>query len=58
MTVTNEIRDEVEIHNGEWIEIPLSNSDILDKLNKQEKDGFLSFSTGVTVITTVEDDTL
>ena len=49
MTVTNEIRDEVEIHNGEWIEIPLSNSDILDKLNKQEKDGFLSFSTGVWV---------
>ncbi len=49
MTVTNEIRDEVDIHNGEWVEIPLSNSDILEKLEKQEKDGFLSFSWGVWV---------
>ena len=49
MTVTNEIREDVEIHNGEWVEIPLTNEDIVEKLDKQLKDGFLSFSYGVWV---------
>ena len=49
MTVTNTIRPDADFINGEWVEIPLNNSDILDKLNQQEKDGFLSFSTGVWV---------
>lgn len=47
MCVTNTIRDEVDFKNDEWIEIPLNNSDILDKLLKEEKDGFLSFAWGV-----------
>ena len=47
MCVTNTIRDEVDFKNNEWIEIPLNNQDILDKLLKEEKDGFLSFSWGV-----------
>ena len=49
MTVTNTIRPDADYINDEWIETPLTNEDILEKLNKQEKDGFLSFSTGVWV---------
>ena len=49
MTVTNEIRDDVDFHNQEWIEIPLSNDDIIGKLDHQSKEGFLSFSYGVWV---------
>ena len=47
MCVTNTIRDEIDFKNNEWIEIPLNNNDILDKLLKEEKDGFLSFAWGV-----------
>lgn len=47
MCVTNTIRDEIDFKNDEWIGIPLSNSDILEKLAKEEKDGFLSFAWGV-----------
>lgn len=49
MCVTNTIRAEVDFKNDEWIEIPLTNSDILEKLQKEEKDGFLSFAWGVWV---------
>lgn len=49
MTVTNEIKSDIDFKLGEWIEIPLTNDDILDKLEKSVKDGFLSFSWGVWV---------
>lgn len=49
MTVTNEIKSDIDFKLGEWIEIPLTNEDILDKLEKSVKDGFLSFSWGVWV---------
>ena len=49
MSVTNEIRDEVDFKNDEWLEIPLDNSEIEKRLLKQEKDGFLSFSYGIYV---------
>ena len=49
MTVTNTIRPEVNLINEEWYETPLTNKDILDKLEKEAKDGFLSFSWGVWV---------
>lgn len=49
MTVTNEIKSEVDFKLGEWIEIPLTNEEILEKLEKSVKDGFLSFSWGVWV---------
>jgi hypothetical protein len=49
MTVTNTIRPEVDLIDEEWVETPLTNSDILEKLEKEEKDGFLSFSWGVWV---------
>ena len=49
MTVTNEIKATVDYKMDEWIEIPLSNQDILDKLEKSRKDGFLAFSWGVWV---------
>ena len=47
MCVTNTIRPEVSLIDEEWVETPLTNSDILDKLTKEEKDGFMSFSWGV-----------
>ena len=47
MTVTNEIRDEVEYNNETgWSETPITNEEIVEKLKDQEKEGFLSFSTG------------
>lgn len=49
MTVTNTIRNDVEYDNGEWIETPLKNEEIIEKLEKEHKKGFLSFSTGVYV---------
>ena len=48
MSVTNNIRDDV-IYNKktlEWEEVPLTNEDIINKLNEEKKDGFLSFSYG------------
>ena len=48
MSVTNNIRDEVEYDNEMgWSEIPLSNEEILKKLQEEEKIGFLSFAYGV-----------
>lgn len=47
MCVTNTVRPEVDFVKGEWVEIPMTNKEILEKLQKEEKDGFLSFSWGV-----------
>lgn len=49
MTVTNEIRSNVIYDNNleDWEEIPLTNEEIIEKLNKAEKKGFLSFAWGV-----------
>lgn len=51
MSVTNNIRDEVKFDSDtlEWYEEELSNNDIIEKLNKEKKDAFLSFSYGVWV---------
>lgn len=49
MTVTNNIKDEVVFKNNIWNEVPLTNEEILDKLEEEKKDGFLSFSYGVWV---------
>lgn len=49
MAVTNNIRDEVLFNNEleEWEERPLTNNDILDCLEQEKKQGFLSFAYGV-----------
>lgn len=48
MTVTNTIRADVEFANfEEWVEKPLSNSEILTKLMQSKKRGFLNFAWGV-----------
>ena len=48
MTVTNTIRADVEFLNfDEWVEIPLSNQAIMEKLSKDKKRGFLNFAWGV-----------
>ena len=47
MSVTNTIRDEVEFINNEWVEIPLTNEEIKDRLIKEKKISFLSFAYGV-----------
>lgn len=48
MTCTNTVRDEVEFKNKEWLDDrPLSNDEIIEKLNDQVKKPFLSFNTGV-----------
>lgn len=44
MTVTNNIRDEVNFIDNEWCETPLTNEQILDLLAKQKEAGFLSYS--------------
>ena len=48
MSVTNNIRDEVEYDNETgWSETPITNEEILKKLQEEEKTGFLSFAYGV-----------
>lgn len=49
MCVTNNIRDDVTYNadNMEWSEEAITNDEILKKLAKEKKDGFLSFSYGV-----------
>lgn len=48
MSVTNNIKDEVEYDNSiGWMEVPISNEKILEKLNDEKKKAFLSFSYGV-----------
>ena len=50
MTVTNNIKDVVVFDNElGWSEIPLKNEEILDSLEKEKKQGFLSFAYGVWV---------
>jgi hypothetical protein len=49
MTVTNNIKDEVEFKDNIWNEVPLTNEEILEKLEEDKKAGFLSFSYGVWV---------
>lgn len=44
MTVTNNIRDEVNFIGNEWTETPLTNEQILSLLEKQKEAGFLSYS--------------
>ena len=48
MTVTNTICADVEFYEfSEWIERPLSNSEINESLRKDKKKGFLNFAWGV-----------
>lgn len=48
MTVTNTIRNEVEFANHEeWVERPITNNEISEKLHKDKKRGFLNFAWGV-----------
>lgn len=49
MSVTNTIRDDVIYSDktGEWFEEELTNDDIVDKLEGEKKQAFLSFSYGV-----------
>lgn len=49
MTVTNNIKDEVIFDGSIWQEEELSNDEILEKLEDEEKKGFLSFAYGVWV---------
>lgn len=50
MSVTNNIKDEVEFDNEKgWSEIPLDNETITRLLEKEKNDAFLSFSYGVWV---------
>lgn len=48
MSVTRTIADKV-IYEDKWEEIPLSNEEIIDTLNKEKKIGFQSFAWGVWV---------
>ena len=50
MTVTNNIKDAVIFDNDTgWEEIPIENQEIIDSLEKEKKQGFLSFAYGVWV---------
>lgn len=46
MSVTRTISDDVKFDNGIWEEIPLSNEDIIEKLQREKKKSFLSFAYG------------
>lgn len=47
MSVTNNIRDNVEYDNlTGWCETPITNDEIVKKLQEEEKEGFLSFAYG------------
>lgn len=49
MTVTNNIKDEVIFKNNLWSEVGLTNEEIIEKLESDKKEAFLSFSYGVWV---------
>lgn len=50
MSVTNTIKDDVLFNNDfGWSEIELTNEEIIEKLEKEKKQGFLSFAFGVWV---------
>lgn len=60
MSVTNTIRDEVKYDSelGLWEEIPLTNEEIKEKLEKDKKKSFLSFAWGVWVTAYARDNLL
>lgn len=59
MTVTNMIRDEVKFTNEKgWIETPLTDVNIFDKLIKEKEKAFLSFAWGVWVTAYARDNLL
>lgn len=60
MSVTNTIRDEVEYKDDleEWMEVPLTNKEIEEKLITEKKKAFLSFSYGVWVTAWARDNLL
>lgn len=47
MSVTNTIRSEIDFKNGEWVEIPMKDDEIIEALQKEKNKGFLSFAFGV-----------
>ena len=49
MSVTNTIGDKVELINNIWVETPLTNEEILERLEKEKNKAFLSFAWGVWV---------
>ena len=49
MSVTNNIKDEVEFKDNSWNEVPIDNEEIIKRLKNEEKMGFLSFAYGVWV---------
>lgn len=60
MSVTNNIRDNVlyDDNTGIWEEVPLSNEEIIEKLNGEKKKAFLSFAYGVWVTAYARDNLL
>lgn len=60
MSVTNNIRDDVKYDdiNGSWEEVPLTNEEIIEKLNNEKKKAFLSFAYGVWVTAYARDNLL
>lgn len=58
MSVTNTIRDEVSFNDDlkEWMETELTNEDIVEKLEKEKKKAFLSFSYGIYVTAFARDN--
>ena len=60
MSVTNTIRDNVKYvdESEEWMEEPLTNEEIEEKLVTEKKKGFLSFATGVWVTAYARDNLL
>jgi len=46
MSVTNNIKSDIVFVSDTWEEVPLTNEEIEEKLKKEEKDAFLSFSYG------------
>ena len=60
MSVTNNIRDDVKYDDttGIWEEVPLTNDEIVEKLNSEKKKSFLSFAYGVWVTAYARDNLL
>ncbi|MBQ9011137.1 MAG: hypothetical protein IJ093_00615 [Bacilli bacterium] len=58
MSVTNMIRDDVTFDDRGWVETPLDNSMIFDKLLEEKKKSFLSFAWGVWVTAYARDNLL
>jgi hypothetical protein len=58
MTVTNMIRDDVSFNEYGWLETPLDNTRIFEKLLDEKKKSFLSFAWGVWVTAYARDNLL